>query len=510
MTSRTVASPRTSVQQSVTQTLEGVGYGLLVANGQLAYADGLRSCKILDPLAFNRREEVAHLAATADGVAAAVSDAAEKAAAKAKVTALIAEVKAAGGEDFGEGLDFHADLTTIRDLFAAAGARCQEQSAIAAERAIATSLAPRRVSFSADEKSAGAEEKRPAPPETSTKLGKREYNACLSNAAATLGLANGYPPDSAPLLESIEDIFKSLASERPSLPPFDTIRAGFLRVGRPYIPRDRDGGFKAPFEKPPSAKEPTRSLILREKSAALEALGIAGSVDSTHPAFQHFHWATCDQFCEVEPTSRKKAAAPGDDPPDTSEGTKLYTVCQMPIIRELDRRIDAACCDPDDQGKTASSYQTRKMVIELWNDISAAMTEGSRVRTLTQAIGRLESRRGGDMFKLPTDVKAAAAPKPAAARGSGQYDRYESRGGDRERYRQSRGRRPAYTVRKRPGVAAPKPTPLFDPCPWLSRSSKLLAWCACSPYAAPLPLPLRDAPYHRSSSARPVSAHAAP
>ena len=73
MTSRTVASPRTSVQQSVTQTLEGVGYGILVANGQLAYADALRSCKILDPLAFNRREEVAHLAATADGVAAAVS-----------------------------------------------------------------------------------------------------------------------------------------------------------------------------------------------------------------------------------------------------------------------------------------------------------------------------------------------------------------------------------------------------------------------------------------------------
>ena len=79
------------------------------------------------------------------------------------------------------------------------------------------------MAFSSDARAEAADDKpvRPPPAEVAAKLGKREYNACLANAAATLNLANGYSPDAAPLLEAVEEIFRTLASERPSLPPYD-------------------------------------------------------------------------------------------------------------------------------------------------------------------------------------------------------------------------------------------------------------------------------------------------
>ena len=426
-------SPGTAATEEVTAYLEGCGTGCLLADGLPHWGPALKAAGLLDPLAFHRSPGAAHIAATMDAVAGDADPAGDGAPAPGPnckstrqqlVAAIMEEISnAANGLDGDRKIPgdssplFLKELHAISTAFAAMQDGCRSEVPKLYAARVATPRNARTARFEAPSPDKGADEARPKPPPKAvTGLSRAESDALRGNAAQTLGLGNGYPVKGAPLDECVETIYLDARRKQPCLPNLDSLKIGWQRDGKAILARDRDGGYLK-YEALPSAKGPPLTALLREKTCALEAVGLAHSFDCSDPAFGHYECTDRD----LVHTSTE----------DGDAASSVHLGCILPELRELDREIDSACLDPNEDGDIASAYQADKLIRKLWKRLSAALTEEGKVRTISQAIDRIRRRQGEELFDLVADKKPERKPDPDP--GSGRY----SRGSGKERRRDS-------------------------------------------------------------------------
>ena len=216
-----------------------------------------------------------------------------------------------------------------------------------------------------------------------------------------------------PTDEARELCYLSLSREKPTLPPYNQVRAGFASTGGEFLERRATGVFRY-HEAPPNKGCPTRVQVIVDMRLNFESL-ITATQSSDQTTYGHFGYHTDDILYP----------GPGEADLSDDDDTEYVTV-HPTVFRSLADRIDHACSFPNEDGNTASPYQALALAQRIWADISAAMTEksGSKPCTPTHAFRLLEKRRGDDMFKLPDDRKASGKAPSMTARGSA-----SSRGG---------------------------------------------------------------------------------
>ena len=442
------SSPGTAAKQDLVAYLEGRGTGCLLTIGMPHWGTALQSAGLLDPLAFCRTPGAAYVAPTfadIDGEDDPPGDAAPDANCKSvrldQVRVLMEKISNAANDLDGERAipadgspRLLAELHTISSAFAEMKADCQLEATRHYAERVAT---PRKLTARIEEPvpPPAADGAKPRPlPKAAAGLGRAESDALRSNAARSLGLPHGYPTKGAPLDECVESIWLEGRRQQPRLPTWGTMKVGWERDGKPILARDRDGGYLK-HEALPSAKGPSLIALLREKTCAFEALGLAHSFDDTDPAYQHYEFSPRDSVGGAETEGGEESA-------------DLRLGCQFPELRELDREIDAACLDPNEDGDIASAYQADKLIRRVWNKLSVALTEEGKVRTLTQAIERVRRRQGDELLDLVADKKPERKSDPDSGggrnpRGAGKERRRDSRSPRRDRSRSrspSRGR----------------------------------------------------------------------
>ena len=225
-----------------------------------------------------------------------------------------------------------------------------------------------------------------------------------------------------PSSDLVHSLYLSLATTRPSLPPF-----GSLKIGREHgvvlIPRKNNE---------PEGGPPPRFLQLTEFEILCWALAIAGAIFVQRGEISgSFSYDLASDFMS-------KAQK---DTPEANAGEKMCLCAgKLSLFMEVARDMRRYCEADGREGAGATNYQTQELVKSFYTRLNSALSESANNVTLNQAVKSLYEAGGTDrLFMLGPDrpqgdfKRRRPDPGPAASskgRGRGGGGRGRGRGGD--------------------------------------------------------------------------------
>ena len=225
-----------------------------------------------------------------------------------------------------------------------------------------------------------------------------------------------------PSAELVYSLYTTLATSRPTLPPF-----GGLKIGREHgvvlIPR-KNGE--------PEGGPPPRWLQLTEFEILCWGLAIAGAI------FVQRGEVSGSFSFDLEHDFMSKARK---DTPEANAGEK-FCLCagKLSLFMEVARDMRRFCEGDGREGSGASNYQTQELVKSFYTRLNEALRESAKNVTLNQAVKSLYEAGGTErLFMLGPDrpqgdnKRRRPDPGPAASskgRGRGGGGRGRGRGGD--------------------------------------------------------------------------------
>ena len=204
-----------------------------------------------------------------------------------------------------------------------------------------------------------------------------------------------------PSTDLLYQLYTSLATARPALPAFGTLKIGREHSGSVLIPRkngEPEGGI------------PSRSLQLAEFELLCWALAITGAIFVAQGEVpgSFVYDVRSDYISRAE-----------KDTPEANAGAKMCLCAgKLSLFQEVARDMRRFCeCDGRDG---ATNFQTQALIKTVYSRLSAAFRENSATVTLNQAIISLYEAGGADrLFEL----------RPDQTKKDGKRPRYEAPGG---------------------------------------------------------------------------------
>jgi hypothetical protein len=252
-----------------------------------------------------------------------------------------------------------------------------------------------------------------------------------------------------PSNELLHQLYFTLGTTRPSLPPQNKLKIGREEAGAVLIPRNKSGE--------PEGGVPPRHLQLAEFDVLCWALALAGSIFTQKGEVPGaFTFDKVDYVCKVRPDTSEAAA-----------GEKyVLSAGKLSLFMEVSRDMRRACEGESRDG--ASATQTQALIAEFYTRLSRALAAGPKKPTLNQAVLSLYEAGGVQrLFAIAPEPHPGKRARQETAGGGGGGGNTSSRGrggGGRGGGRGGGGKPHSSKKEDKKGTGAEATAAFFDAC----------------------------------------------